>query len=125
MSSGTEDSCSGEITADAPGDIQVIVHGETFPAKKLRKDTSPASETGVKNAPAGKSYGCFEVGDWLTDVQLQELRKLMSFPVENTATVFQIVVNVPPMRRLICEWPHGSSGREDKYYFTQLADLDG
>lgn len=125
MSSGTENICSGEIVADAPGDIQVIVHGETFPAKKLRKDVGPTSETDVKSPLSGSSYSCFEVGDWLTDVQRQELRKLMSFPVENTATVFQIVVNVPPMRRLICEWPHGSSGREDKYYFTQLADLDG
>lgn len=125
MSSGTENICSGEIIAGAPGDIQVIVHGETFPAKKLMKDMSSASETDIKSLPSGSSYGCFEVGDWLTDVQRQELRKLMSFPVENTATVFQIVVNMPPMRRLICEWPHGSSGREDKYYFTQLADLDG
>jgi hypothetical protein len=63
------------------------------------------------------------MGDWLTDDQRQELRKLMSFPKENSATVFQIVVNVPPVCRLICEWPHGSSDKEDKYYFTQLANL--
>ncbi len=25
-----------------------------------------------------------------------------------SATVFQIIVNVPPVRRLICEWPRGS-----------------
>jgi hypothetical protein len=63
------------------------------------------------------------MGDWLTDDHRQELRKLMSFPKENSATVFQIVVNVPPVCRLICEWPHGSSDKEDKYYFTQLANL--
>ncbi len=45
-------------------------------------------------------------------------------PGDNPATVFQILVNVPPICRLICEWPHGSPDRGDRYYFTQLADLD-
>lgn len=112
MSSGKEKACPEEIIASAPGDIQVIVYGDAFPAKKLKK--------GVRGRD-----GCFEVGDWLTNDRRQELRRLMSYPLDNPATVFQIVVNVPPMRRLICEWPHENLGKEGRYYFTQLVDLDG
>jgi hypothetical protein len=124
MSLGTEEACSGEVVAAAPGDIEVIVYGESFPAKKLKKNFGTQPTTDMPGMAHPSSHGCVEMGDWLTEDQLQELRKLMSFPEENLATVFQIVVNVPPLRRLICEWPHGSPDKEDKYCFTQLADLD-
>jgi hypothetical protein len=124
MSLGIEAACSGEIIAYAPGDIQVIVYGEAFPAKKLKKDTASMPRTDIRTLANAGCDGCIEVGDWLTEDQRRELRKLMSFPGENLATVFQIIVNVPPVRRLICEWPHGSPDEEDTYHFTQLADLD-
>lgn len=123
MSWRTEEGYSGEIIATVPGDIQVIVYGESFPAKKLKKEISSPPGSDILGLPCAGCDGCIEIGDWLTDDQRQELQKLMSFPKENLATVFQIVVNVPPVCRLICEWPHGSADKEDKYYFTQLADL--
>jgi hypothetical protein len=124
MSLGTEAASSGEIIASAPGDIQVIVYGEAFPAKKLKKDAAPLPRTDIIRLACAGCDGCIEIGDWLTEEQRREFRKLMSFPGDNPATVFQIVVNVPPVRRLICEWPHGSSDEGDTYHFTQLADLD-
>lgn len=120
----TEEDYSGEIIATVPGDIEVIVYGESFPAKKLKKDVGPQPATDMPGMAHAGCYGCVEMGDWLTEDQLQELRKLMSSPREDLATVFQIVVNVPPLRRLICEWPHRSIDKEDKYHFMQLADLD-
>lgn len=124
MSLRTEVACSGEIIASFPGDIQVIIYGEAFPAKKLKKDIVSLPRTDIRSLDDAGCDGCIELGNWLTEDQRRELRKLMSFPRENPATVFQIVVNVPPVRRLICEWPHGSSDGEDTYHFTQLADLN-
>jgi hypothetical protein len=112
------------VVAAAPGDIEVIVYGESFPAKKLKKDISSKTGNNMAGVPPQECDGCVEMGEWLTEDQRQELRKLMSFPKENSATVFQIIVNVPPLRRLICEWPHRGSDKADKYYFTQLANLD-
>ncbi len=100
----------------------MIVHGETFPAKKLKENIRAISVDGPSSSDIA---GCIEVGDWLTEHQMRELKKLMRFPQENPSTVFQIIVNVKPIRRLICEWPHtNSDDLEDKYYFTQLVDLD-
>jgi hypothetical protein len=124
MSLGTEEACPGEIIASAPGDIQVVVYGEAFPAKKLKKDIASLPRTDITSLAHAGCDGCIEIGEWLTEGQRRELRKLMSFPGGNPSTVFQIIVNVPPIRRLICEWPHGSPDEEDMYHFTQLADLD-
>gem|GEM_PF-2100487 len=128
MSLRTEEACSGDrsgdITATAPGDIQVIVYGEAFPAKKLKKDIVSRPGAAIRSLDYEGCDGCIEIGDWLTEDQRRELRKLMSFPGGNPATVFQILVNVPPICRLICERPHGSPDGGDRYYFTQLADLD-
>lgn len=127
MSLGTEEACSGDrsdIIAATPGDIQVIVYGEAFPAKKLKKSLVSRQRNDIRSLAHTGCDGCIEIGDWVTEDQRQELRKLMSFPKENPATVFQIIVNVPPICRLICEWPHGGPDGEDRYYFTQLADLD-
>jgi hypothetical protein len=112
-----------EVVAISPWDIQVIVHGETFPAKRFKEHIIAASEN---RSTRSDIAGFIEVGEWLTDAERVNLRRLMSLPNENPSTVFQLVVNVQPMRRLICEWPHASIDCEnaDRYYFTQLADLD-
>ncbi len=112
----------GEMVALAPGDIQIIVHGECFPAKRL-KALIPDSGNGVSGPDHTSPSGFLEVGEWLSQEQKSELQKLMGFPETNPATVFQILVNIPPESRLVCEWPHGCL-QEDGYYFTQLADLD-
>lgn len=124
MSQGTE-ACCGELIAAAPGDIEVIVYGESFPAKRLRKDIGLKPGNDRPSMLHSGCDGCVEMGDWLTEDQLQELQKLMSFPKDNSATVFQIVVNVHPFCRLICERPHMGAEDKNRYYFTQLADLDG
>jgi hypothetical protein len=111
-----------ETVALAPGDIQVIVHGECFPAKKLRTLDHQAGSDMQK--PGQPFTGFLEVGEWLSEQDRNEFRKLMSFPEDYPTTVFQILVNLPPERRLVCECPHGSLP-EKEYYFTQLADLDG
>lgn len=123
MISATEEGCPREIIASAPGDIQVIVYGEAFPAKKLKKGIISQPGIDVISPVYAGCYGCIEIGDWITEDRRHELRKLMSFPRNYPATVFQIVVNVPPMCRLICEWPHEDSNVDDMYYFTQLVDL--
>jgi len=110
---------ANEIVAESPGDIQVVVYGESFPAKRLKSICSNADQ-----ADSSSISGCVELGDWLTESQRGELRKLMSFPNDHPATVFQILINVPPMRRLICEWPHNGTNQEDSYCFMQLADLE-
>jgi hypothetical protein len=115
---------SGEVVAASPGDIEVIVYGESFPAKKLKKDVISRPVNDMSDVPHAGCDGCIEVGDWLTKDRHQEFRDLMSFPKESPATVFQIVVNVPPVCRLICEWLHKGSDDKNRYYFTQLADLD-
>jgi|WetSurMetagenome_2_1015567.scaffolds.fasta_scaffold199982_2 hypothetical protein len=111
-----------ETVALAPGDIQVIVHGECFPVKKLLDFNHHEGSDEPK--PSQPFTGFLEVGEWLSEHDIGEFRKLMSFPDDYPTTVFQILVNVPPERRLVCEWPHGSLP-ESEYYFTQLVDLDG
>jgi len=112
-----------ETVAAAPGDIQVIVYGECFPAKKL-KALVPSSGTGTAGKPLSTTYtGFLEIGEWLSEEDRKKLGKLMGFPKDYPATVFQILVNVPPGRRLICECPHDGFN-EKRFYFTQLADLD-
>ncbi len=124
MSSALGKACSREIIASTPEDIQVIVYGEAFPAKKLKKDIVSRPGQDIRSPAYSDCYGFIEIGDWITEDQRRELRKLMNFPRDYPSTVFQIVVNVPPTCRLICEWPHGSLDSEDRYYFTQLVDLD-
>ncbi len=119
-----EEACPKEIIASTPGDIQVIVYGEAFPAKKLKKGIISRPGTDIRSPAYAGCYGCIEIGDWIKEDQRRELRKLMSFPGNCPSTVFQIVVNVPPTCRLICEWSHGSLDSGDTYYFTQLVDLD-
>jgi hypothetical protein len=110
-----------EIVARSPGDIQVLIYGESFPVRRLKYINSAIES----DSPKISSFrGRVEVGDWLTEAQKNELLKLMSFPKDHPSTVFQILINMPPMRRLICEWPHDCSNQEDGYYFTQLADLE-
>lgn len=110
-----------ETIALAPGDIQVIVHGECFPVKKLKALNCWSG--GDAPEPNQQYTGFLEIGEWLSEQDRNEFRKLMSFPKDYPTTVFQILVNVPPGRRLVCEWPHDTRD-EDEYYFTQLADLD-
>jgi hypothetical protein len=88
-----------EVVAISPWDIQVIVHAETFPAKRFKEHIKAASEN---HSTRSDIAGFIEVGEWLTDAERVKLR------------------------RLICEWPHASIDceNEDRYYFTQLADLD-
>ncbi len=96
----------------------MIVYGEAFPAKKLKKDIVSWPGTDIRSLDYAGYDGCVEIGDWVTEDQRLELRKLMSFPGDNSAIVFQILINVPPICRLICEWPHGSPDGGDRYYFT-------
>jgi hypothetical protein len=112
-----------EVVAISPWDIQVIVHGEAFPAKRFKEHLKAGSENCSTRSDIA---GFIKVGEWLTDAEKVKLRRLMSFPDENPSTVFQLVVNVQTMRRLICEWLHASIDceNEDRYYLTQLADLD-
>lgn len=124
MNSVTEEASPKEIVAMSPGDIQVIVYGEAFPAKKLKKDIISQPGQDIKSQAYSCCCGCIEIGDWITEEQRRELRKLISFPGNYPTTVFQIVVNIPPTCRLICEWTHANTDRGDRYYFTQLADLD-
>lgn len=123
MSSVIEEGYPREIVASTPGDIQVIVYGEAFPVRKIKKGIISQPEQDIKRSVYSGSCGCIEIGDWITDDQRRELRKLMSFPRNYPSTVFQIVVNVPPTCRLICEWPHGDSDEESTYHFIQLVDL--
>jgi hypothetical protein len=121
MKSGGEISPSGEIVARSPGDIQVVIYGESFPVKRLMYAHSSINA----DCPDIPSFsGCVELGEWLTDAQRNELRKLMSSPKDNSATVFQILINMPPTRRLICEWPRDCLDQKDSYHFTQLVDLE-
>lgn len=124
MNSAIEEACSKEIVALKPGDIQLVVYGEAFPIKKLKKDIISRHGQDIKSLAYSCCYGCIEIGDWITEEQHHELRRLMSFPGNYPTTVFQIVVNIPPMCRLICEWTHVKTDRRDLYYFAQLADLD-
>lgn len=97
-----------ETIALAPGDIQVIVHGECFPVKKLKAlDSRSVSDSPEPNQ---QFTGFLEIGEWLSEQDRNEFRRLMSFPKDYPTTVFQILVNVPPERRLVCEWPHDSHG---------------
>ncbi len=48
MSLGTEEAHPGEIIASAPGDIQVIIYGKAFPAKKLKKDIAAMPRTDIR-----------------------------------------------------------------------------
>jgi hypothetical protein len=118
-----EEAYPREIIASTPGDIQIIVYGETFSAKRLKKGIISRPGVDIRSPTYTDCCGCVEIGDWISEDKRRELRKLMSFPGIYPTTVFQIVVNVPPACRLICEWPHEESNIDDKYYFTQLIDL--
>lgn len=121
MESSGGASQSDEIVARSPGDIQVLIYGESFPVKRLQYINSAIEA----DCPKISSFrGRVEVGEWLTKAQKNELLKLMSFPKDHSSTVFQILINMPPMRSLICEWPHDCPDQEDGYYFTQLVDLE-
>ncbi len=92
MNSVTEEAYPKEIVALSPGDIQVIVDGEAFPAKKLKKDIISRQGQDIKSPAFSCCCGCVEIGDWITEAQHQELRKLMSFPENYPTNVFQMLV---------------------------------
>jgi hypothetical protein len=69
-----------EVVAISPWDIQVIVHGEAFPAKRFKEHLKAGSENCSTRSDIA---GFIKVGEWLTDAEKVKLRKLMSFPDEN------------------------------------------
>jgi hypothetical protein len=88
MNSESGVSSSKETVALAPGDIQVIVHGECFPLKKFKSLDPQVGSDAPK--PSQPFTGFLKVGEWLSEQDRNEFKKLMSFPEDYPTSVSDI-----------------------------------